>query len=76
MDYRKLEGEEAIVLILRVLREAERPLTTREVQAETEKRMVRCPDSTAVFLNRLRRRDLIRGQRSKEGQGWIWWIEG
>lgn len=76
MDYRKLEGDEAIVLILRVLREAERPLTTREVQAETEKRMVRCPDSTAVFLNRLRRRDLIRGQRSKERHGWIWWIEG
>jgi hypothetical protein len=75
MDYRRLEGNEAVDLILRVIREAGRPLTTREVQAETEKRMVRCPDSTAVFLNRLRIKGLIRGERSKEKRGWIWWIE-
>lgn len=75
MDYKRLEGEEAADLILHVLREASKPLTTREVQTETEKRMVQCPDSTAVFLNRLRIRGLIRGKRSKERRGWIWWIE-
>lgn len=75
MDYRLLEGNEAADFILQVLREAGRPLTTREVQAETEKRRARCPDSTAVFLNRLRTKGLIRGERSKERQGWIWWID-
>jgi len=75
MGYRRLEGDEAVDLILSVLRAAGRPMTTREVQEETEKRMVRCPDSTAVFLNRLRLRGLIKGERSREKRGWIWWVE-
>jgi len=75
MDLRRLEGNEAVDLILQVLVEAGRPLTTREVQAETEKRLVRCPDSTVVFLNRLRIKGLINGERSREKKGWIWWVE-
>jgi len=76
MALRKLVGNEAVDLILQVLVEAGKPLTTREVQAETEKRLVRCPDSTVVFLNRLRIKGLISGERSKERKGWIWWVEG
>ena len=76
MDLRRLEGNEAVDLILEVLVEAGRPLTTREVQAETEKRLVRCPDSTVVFLSRLRIKGLIKGERSRERKGWIWWVEG
>ena len=76
MDLRRLEGNEAVDLILQVLGEAGRPLTTREVQGETEKRLVRCPDSTVVFLNRLRIKGLINGERSRERKGWIWWVEG
>lgn len=75
MDLRRLEGEEAVDVILQILREAGRPLTTREIQQETGKRLVRCPDSTVVFLNRLRRSDTIKGQRSPEKRGWIWWVE-
>jgi hypothetical protein len=76
MSVRRLEGDEAVDLILRVLREAGEPLTTREVQRETERRMVRCPDSTVVFLNRLRGKGVIKGERSRERRGWIWWVEG
>jgi hypothetical protein len=76
MTVRRLEGDEAVELILRVLREAGEPITTREVQKETEKRLVRCPDSTAVFLNRLRVKGVIKGERSRERRGWIWWVEG
>jgi len=75
MDYRRLEGNDAVEHILSVLRDAGQPLTTREVQAETEKRRVRCPDSTVVFLNRLRIKGLIHGERSRERRGWIWWVE-
>jgi len=75
MDYRRLEGDDAVEHILSVLRDAGKPLTTREVQAETEKRRVRCPDSTVVFLNRLRIKGLIHGERSRERRGWIWWVE-
>ena len=76
MDLRRLKGNEAVDLILQVLGEAGKPLTTREVQAETEKRLVRCPDSTVVFLNRLRIKGVINGERSRERKGWIWWVEG
>ena len=75
MDYRRLEGDDAVEQILSILRGAGEPLTTREVQAETEKRRVRCPDSTVVFLNKLRIKGLIHGERSRERRGWIWWVE-
>ena len=74
MDYRKLGGEEAVDLIVQVLREAGEPLTTKEVQSETEKRLVQCPDSTVVF-NKLRRSGAIKGERSRERRGWIWWVD-
>jgi predicted transcriptional regulator len=76
MTVRRLEGNEAVDLILQVLKTAGKPLTTREVQRETEKRMVRCPDSTVVFLNRLRIKGVINGERSRERRGWVWWVEG
>jgi len=75
MVHRRLQGDEATDLILSVLRAAGRPMTTREVQEETERRRVRCPDSTAVFLNRLRLHGLIKGEHSEERRGWIWWVE-
>jgi len=75
MGLRRLEGKDAIELILSVLRRAVRPMTTREVQEETKKRMVRCPDSTAVFLNKLRLSGLIKGERSSDKREWIWWVE-
>jgi hypothetical protein len=73
MENRCLKGEEADKFIIQLLREAGRPLTTREVQEENQKKLVRCPDSTIVFLNNLRLRDLVHGEMSKERRGWIWW---
>ena len=75
MDLRKVEGDEATQVILDILKTAKHPLTTREVQEETQKQLVRCPDTTAVFLNRLRSKGLIKGERSREKRGFIWWID-
>jgi hypothetical protein len=74
MGERVLRDEEADQLIIQLLHNAGRPLTTREVQEETQKRLVRCPDSTVVFLNKLRIRGVVHGEMSKERRGWIWWI--
>jgi hypothetical protein len=74
MQNRVLKDEEADQLIIQLLKEAERPLTTREVQEETQKRLVRCPDSTVVFLNKLRLKGIVHGEMSKERRGWIWWV--
>ncbi|MBD3207003.1 hypothetical protein GF319_11765 [Candidatus Bathyarchaeota archaeon] len=75
MDTRRLEGDEATKTIVEILEQAEEPLTTRQVQEETQKRMVRCPDTTIVFLNRLRQKGVIHGERNKKARGWIWWVD-
>jgi hypothetical protein len=70
----RFEEDEAAQAILRILRNADSPKTTREIGEEMQKLQLRCPDSTIVFLNRLRQRGFIYGKRSKEKRGWIWWI--
>jgi len=71
----KLTEEEYIKLILSVLKAAGKPLTTRDVDGEIRKRLVTCPDSLPVLLNKLRLRGLVKSQLSAEQRGWIWWIE-
>jgi predicted transcriptional regulator len=75
MELKKLEDDEAIQIIINILKKSGKPLTTREVQQETKKRMVRCPDSTIVFMNRLRRKGIIHGEHNKEARAWIWWVD-
>ena len=74
MDHRSQE-DEATQQVLAILREAGRPLSTREVSEETSRRLVRCPDATIVFLNRLRQKGVIHGERSREFRGWVWWVD-
>jgi hypothetical protein len=74
MEPKILKDDEADQLILKMLRDAGHPMTTREIQQETEKRLVRCPDSTVVFLNKLRIRGVIKGELNKEKRGWVWWV--
>ena len=69
------ENDEAAQAILSILREAGEPLTTRTVGEEMQKRQLRCPDTTIVFLNRLRKLGLLYGERSKEKRGWVWWVD-
>jgi hypothetical protein len=75
MSERRLSEEEAFKLIMSVLKAADKPLTTRDLDGEIKKRFVSCPDSLPILLNRLRLRGLIKGQLSIERKGWVWWIE-
>jgi len=61
--------------IVSLLNKAGRPLTTREVQESAEKALIQCPDSTVVFLNKLRLKGIVKGELSKEKRSWIWWVE-
>ncbi len=74
MDARKAEGNEAVDAILSILKNAGKPVTTREVGEAMQKLQLRCPDTTIVFLNRLRKNGVIHGERSKELRGWVWWV--
>ena len=75
MERRSLSEDEAIRLILSILKTAGKPLTTREIEAETQKKLVQCPDKTPIFLNRLRLKGIVKGELSPERRGWIWWTE-
>ena len=75
MERRSLSEKEAIELILSILKATGKPLTTREIEEQTQKRLVQCPDKTPVFLNRLRLKGIVKGELSPERRGWIWWIE-
>ncbi len=75
MSERRLSEEESFELIMSVLKAAGKPLTTRDVEGEIRKRLISCPDSLPVLLNRLRLRGLVKGQLSAERKGWVWWIE-
>lgn len=75
MSSKKLSEKEATEIILSILKKAEKPLSTRDIEGETRKLLVTCPDNTPVFLNKLRLRGIIKGELSLERRGWIWWIE-
>ena len=75
MSLKRLSEDEAVGLIIAILRKAGKPLTTREIEIKTRKRMVSCPDKTPVFLNRLRLKGVVKGQLSVEKRAWIWWVE-
>jgi len=75
MSLKKLSEKEATEIILSILKKSERPLSTRDIEGETRKLLVACPDNTPVFLNKLRLKGTISGQLSPERRGWVWWIE-
>ncbi|UCC27939.1 MAG: hypothetical protein JSW29_00320 [Candidatus Bathyarchaeota archaeon] len=75
VSFKRLSEDEAVELIVSLLRTASQPLTTREIEEKTRKRRVSCPDRTPVFLNRLRLRGVVKGQLSVERRAWIWWVE-
>lgn len=75
MSVDRLSEKEATKIILSILKKAQKPLSTRDIEGETRKLLVACPDNTPVFLNKLRLKGIIKGQLSPERRGWIWWIE-
>ena len=75
LSLRELDEQEAIQLVINLLKEAGSPLTTREIEEKTRKHRVSCPDSTPMFLNKLRLKGILGGELSREKRGWVWWIK-
>jgi hypothetical protein len=61
-------------LIVSILREAKKPLTTRQLHLEVQKLIPFCISDNVVALNLMRIRGTIKGKRTDDGS-WIWWIE-
>ena len=61
-------------LIVSVLREAKKPLTTKELQQEVHQRVDFCLFDSVVALNMMRLSGTIKAKRNETG-AWIWWVE-
>jgi repressor of nif and glnA expression len=70
-----LEESEAEKMILSLLLDAKKPLTTREIEETVQGKGKQCPDSAVRFLSKMRYKDMIKGELSVEHKGWIWWID-
>ena len=60
--------------IKQVLSDAGRPLTTRELQVEVNRRVDFCLFDSIVALNIMRLSGTIKGKRTENG-AWVWWVE-
>lgn len=56
-----------------ILKEAGKPMTTKELQAEAHRRVSFCLFNSVLALNLMRVNGTIKGRR--EGQSWVWWVE-
>jgi len=60
-------------LIVSILREAKKPLTTKELSLEVHRQVPRCVSDNIIVLNVMRIAGTIKGKRV-EGS-WVWWVE-
>lgn len=71
----QLAEADAEKLILSILNNTDKPLTTREIEIFVQEHGKRCPDSTVRFLAKMRYKGLIKGELSIEHKGWVWWVD-
>jgi len=48
------------------------PLSTMQIEKLARKEHKRCPDQTVIFLMKMKKKGLIRGEASLEKKGWVW----
>lgn len=64
----ELEAEEFVISLLK-----ERgSLTTMQIERLARKDHKRCPDQTVLFLTKMKKKGMIRGEVSLEMRGWLW----
>jgi hypothetical protein len=74
MDKSIHEGKVGPELIVSILREARKPLTTKQLQGEVKKVVTRCLADSIVALNLMRIRGTIKGRRTDDRM-WVWWVD-
>lgn len=66
-----MNEDEAEAFVLRLLVE-QGPQTTMQIEKLARKEHKRCPDQTVIFLMKMKKKGLIRGDASLEKKGWVW----
>lgn len=73
-DYREtlaMNVDEAEAFVIRLLKE-QGPQSTMQIEKLARKQHKRCPDQTVIFLMKMKKKGLIRGEASLEKKGWVW----
>lgn len=68
-----LTPERAESFVISLLKERG-PMSTMEIEKLAREEQKRCPDQTVIFLTKMKRKGLIRGEASLERRGWVWWV--
>jgi len=68
-----MNPSEAESFVVRLL-ERSGPLSTMEIEKLARKEHKRCPDQTVIFLTKMRKKGMIKGEASMEKRGWVWWV--
>lgn len=71
----QLSEPDAEKLIISLLGNADKPLTTREIEETVQGKGKQCPDSAVRFLAKMRYKGMIKGELSVKHKGWIWWMD-
>jgi len=50
------------------------PMSTMEIEKLARKEHKKCPDHTVIFLSKMKKKGLIKGEASLERRGWVWWV--
>ena len=68
-----LTAERAESFVIALLKD-KGPMSTMEIEKLAREEHKRCPDQTVIFLTKMRRKGLIKGEASLEKRGWLWWV--
>jgi len=68
-----LTAERAESFVIALLKDRG-PMSTMEIEKLAREEHKRCPDQTVIFLTKMRRKGLIKGEASLEKRGWLWWV--
>jgi predicted transcriptional regulator len=72
IDVEIMDVTSAEEFVLGLLR-AQGPMTTMEIEKLARKEHKHCPDQTVMFLIKMKKKGLIKGEASLERKGWVWW---
>lgn len=65
-------ASEAERFVIELLRQ-KGPLSTMEIEKLARNQHKKCPDQTVIFLTKMKRKGLLKGEASLEKRGWLWW---
>ncbi len=68
----EMSVQDAEAFVISILRDSG-PLSTMQIEKLARSEHKHCPDQTVIFLTKMKKKGLIKGEASIERRGWVWW---